>query len=102
MTAQQLPLTKRAQVEIIGVGGVDAVIIGPDVMSDNWVGAAAERPVCSLEAASARIRGVTLARPGGVGIVVENKCGDLVIEGCAIHGGATGLTLCSSTPVRSS
>ena len=95
---EQIQLTK--QIELVGVGSVESVVIelsglGFDIRSISE----SEDALLTMEAAHGRIRNISFARKDGSGVVIENKCGDLIVEGCAINGGGTGIRVSDSASV---
>jgi hypothetical protein len=88
------------QIELAGVGSVESVIIeGPNSYFEGRSQGHSVDAVVTMEAAQARIRNVSFVRKDGCGIVIENKCGDLIVEGCAISGGGTGIRVSNSATV---
>eukprot|EP00293_Proteomonas_sulcata_P009411 CAMPEP_0184289884 /NCGR_PEP_ID=MMETSP1049-20130417/2257_1 /TAXON_ID=77928 /ORGANISM="Proteomonas sulcata, Strain CCMP704" /LENGTH=442 /DNA_ID=CAMNT_0026596863 /DNA_START=166 /DNA_END=1494 /DNA_ORIENTATION=- len=85
-------LVVRKRVQIIGVGRVDLTIIEPP--TDLIWGAT--MATLHVESSEVRVCNLTLINSGNTAAVVENMCGDLTVEGCAIHGGVSGLKICES------
>jgi hypothetical protein len=94
---EQIQITK--QIELVGVGQVDSIVI--ELPGNRFEGRGGQEEtdddaVLTMEAANARVRNLTLSRKDGGGVIIENKCGDLIIEGCQISGGATGIRVSNS------
>ena len=86
-------------IELIGVGPVDSVTIEvPNSYFDRRQDDA-DNALVTVEAAQAKMRNLTISRKDGSGVVIENGCGDLVVEGCAIYGGGTGIRVSNSATV---
>ena len=85
-------LVVRKRVQLVGTGRVaETVIQAPDVAL--WGGV--QLATLVLEASEARVCNLTLTNASLSSAVVENFCGDITLEGCAIRGGGTGVKVLS-------
>ena len=96
---ERIQITK--QLELVGVGPVESVVIEPKNGDARFDGGYDELDdaVIAMEAANSRLRNLSFSRKDGSGVIIENKCGDLIVEGCHISGGATGIRVSNSASV---
>jgi hypothetical protein len=92
MSRYREALVVRKRVQLVGTGRVaETVIQAPDVAL--WGGA--QFATLVLEASEARVCNLTLTNASLSLAVIENFCGDITLEGCAIRGGGTGVKVLS-------